>query len=41
MAIVDNIAKGIININYKTIIKAPIKVYSKIIAKKSTISIRS
>ena len=33
--------KGIININYKVIIKALIKVYFKVIAKKNAISIRS
>ena len=41
MAIVDNIAEGIININYKAIIKALIEVYFKIIAKRNTIFIRS
>ena len=33
--------KGIININYKAIIKAFIKVYSKITAKRNAISIKS
>ena len=41
VAIVGNIAKGIININYKVIIKALIKVYSKIIAKRNATSVRS
>ena len=41
MAVVGNIKKGIININYKVIIEALIKVYFKIIAKRSTISVRS
>ena len=34
-------AKGMININYKVIIEALIEVYSKVIAKKNAISIRS
>ena len=34
MAIIGNIKEGIININYKIIIKVFIKVYFKIIAKK-------
>ena len=33
--------KGIININYKAIIKVFIEVYFKIIAKKSTIFVKS
>jgi hypothetical protein len=33
--------KGIININYKVIIEALIEVYFKVIAKRSTIFIRS
>ena len=33
--------KGIININYKIIIKALIKIYSKVIAKRNAIFIRS
>ena len=41
MAVVGNTAKGIININYKVIIKALIEVYSKVIVKKNTTSIRS
>ena len=34
MAVVGNIVKGTININYKAIIEVFIKVYSKVIAKK-------
>ena len=34
VAIIGNIAKGIININYKVIIEALIKVYFKVTAKK-------
>ena len=41
MAVVGNIEKGIININYKVIIKVFIEVYFKVIAKRSTIFIRS
>ena len=41
MAIVGNTAKGIININYKVIIKAFIEVYSKVIAKRNATSVRS
>ena len=37
VAIVGNIVKGIININYKAIIKVFIKVYFKIITKRSVI----
>ena len=41
MAIIGNTVKGIININYKAIIKALIEVYSKIITKKNAISVKS
>ena len=41
MAIVDNIVKGIININYKVIIVAFIEVYFKVIAKRNAIFIKS
>ena len=41
MAVVDNTVKGIININYKAIIKAFIEVYSKVITKRNAISVRS
>ena len=41
MAVVGNMAKGIININYKAIIEVLIKVYFKVITKGSTIFIRS
>ena len=41
MAIVGNIVKGIININYKIIVEALIEVYSKVIAKRNVMSVRS
>ena len=41
VAMVGNIVKGIININYKAIVEAPVEVYSKVIAKRNAISIRS
>ena len=41
VAVVGNTAKGIININYKVIIEALVKIYSEVIAKKNTISVRS
>ena len=41
MAVVGNIVKGIININYKVIIEVLIEVYFKVIAKRSAIFIRS
>ena len=41
VAVVGNIAKGIININYKVIIKALVEVYSEVITKKNAISIKS
>ena len=41
VAIVGNTAKGIINANYKIIIKVLIKVYFKVIAKRNTIFTRS
>ena len=41
MAAVGNIAKGIININYKAIIEVLIEVYFKVIARKNVIFIRS
>ena len=41
MAVVGNIVKGIINVNYKAIIKALVKVYSKVITKRNAISVRS
>ena len=41
MAIVGNIAKGIININYKAIVKALIEIYFKVTAKKNAIFVRS
>ena len=41
MAVIGNTAKGTINVNYKVIMEAFIKVYFKVIAQKNTISIRS
>ena len=41
MAVVGNIIKGTININYEVIIKVFIKVYFKIIAKRNAIFVRS
>ena len=41
VAVVGNIVKGIINIDYKAIIKVLIEVYFKLITKKSIIFIRS
>ena len=41
MAVVGNTVKGIININYKAIVEALIEIYSKVITKRNTISVRS
>ena len=41
VAVIGNMVKGIININYKAIIKVLIEVYFKVIVKKSTTFIRS
>ena len=41
MAIVGNIVKGIINVNYKAIIEVLVKVYFKVITRKSATFIRS
>ena len=41
VAVVGNTAKGIININYKVIIEALVEVYSKVIAKRNAMSVRS
>ena len=41
VAVVGNIAKGIININYKTIIEVLIEVYFEVITRRNTIFIRS
>ena len=41
VAIVGNIVKGTININYKAIMEVLIEVYFKVITKKSIIFIRS
>jgi len=40
-AVVGNMAKGIININYKVIMEVLIEVYFEVIAKKSITFIRS
>jgi len=41
VAVVGNIVKGIINVNYKAIMEVLVEVYFKVIAKKSAIFIRS
>ena len=41
VVMVGNTAKGIININYKVIIEVLIKVYFKVIAKRSITFVRS
>ena len=41
VAVVGNIAKGTINVNYKVIMEVLIEVYFKVIARKSAIFIRS
>jgi len=41
VAVVENIKKGIININYKVIIEVLIEVYFKVITRKSATFIRS
>ena len=41
MAIIGNTVKGTININYKATIKALMEIYSKIIAKRNAISVKS
>ena len=41
VAVVGNTAKGIINTNYKAIIKVFIEVYFKIIARRNIIFVRS
>ena len=41
MAAVGNIAKGIINTNYKAIIEVLIKVYFKVITRRNAMFIRS
>ena len=41
VAVVGNIVKGTINVNYNAIIEVLIKVYFKIIAKRNAISIKS
>ena len=38
---VGNTVKGIININYKAIMEAFIEIYSEVIAKRNTTSVRS
>ena len=41
MAVIGNIVEGIINTNYKAIIKVFIEVYFKVIARRNIIFIRS
>jgi len=41
VAMVGNIAKGIINVNYKAIIEVLIEVYFKVIARRSATFIKS
>ena len=41
MAVVGNIAEGIINTNYKAIIEVFIEVYFKIIAKRNTMFLKN
>ena len=41
VAIVGNIVKGIININYKAIMEVLVEVYFKVIAKKNATFVRS
>jgi hypothetical protein len=41
VAVVGNMAKGIINVDYKAIIKVLVEVYFKVIARRSAIFIRS
>ena len=41
VAVVGNTEEGIINVDYKVIIEVLIEVYFKVIAKRSTIFIRS
>ena len=41
VAVVGNMAKGTININYKAIIEVLIEVYFKVITKKNAISVKS
>jgi len=40
-AVVGNIVKGIINVNYKVIMEVPVEVYFKVITKRSATFIRS
>ena len=40
-AMIGNMVKGIINVNYKAIIEVLVEVYFKVIAKRSAIFIRS
>ena len=41
VAMVENIEKGIINVDYKAIIEVLVEVYSKVIARRSAIFIRN
>jgi len=40
-AVVGNMVKGIINVDYKVIIEVPIEVYFKVIARRNATFIRS
>jgi hypothetical protein len=40
-AVIGNIAKGIINVDYKVIIEVLVEVYFKVITRRSTTFIRS
>ena len=41
VAVVGNIVKGIINVDYKAIIKVLVEVYFKVITKRSAMFVRS
>jgi hypothetical protein len=41
VAVVGNMVKGIINVDYKAIMEALMEIYSKVIAKRNIISIRN
>ena len=41
VAVISNTVKSTINVDYKAIIKALIEVYSKVIAKRNAISVKS
>ena len=41
MAVIGNMAKGTINVNYKAIVEVLVEVYFKVITKKSAIFVRN